>query len=241
MEIQIREIPAASRAGGETVTGPARLSEIPAISRLLLRNVPDVVPEPAAKLNERISEIEVVRSPAGRVIASASLHPIDERMAELRGLVVHEKWRGKGLARTLLARIVGRCRREGRTLVCVTKRSGFFHRLGFRPVRSRWERAAGLNHEGPRPRRRIEMIHPATGTDRSGPPKQIDPFDPARHVDRLGPTRQVDRRDPEKRGDRSDPAMHPEPPRPAAGHEASGPTTRPDSPTRDHSRGGNER
>ncbi len=113
---------------------PARPEDVARIAALLEAARPNCVPQSPEEVLLRLNDFEVVRSPSGRVIASAAVRHVDARRAELRGLVVDPDWKGFGLGRVLVDSAIERAEARGLELVCVTRTPEFFTNFGFTEI-----------------------------------------------------------------------------------------------------------
>ena len=110
-----------------------------AVSELLLRAIPDCVPQTVDQLWEREAETWVARRGDQRVVASASLVPLPGDRWELRSVVVDPSARGTGVGQKLVAHLLDRRSVQGNEICCVTRHPRFFRRLGFEPLGTPWE------------------------------------------------------------------------------------------------------
>lgn len=117
----------------------ATFDDLFAISELLLRSIPDCVPQTVDQLWEREAETWVARSCDGRVVASASLVPLPGDRWELRGVIVDPSFRGNRVGQRLVAHLLGRRSIEGDEVCCVTRHPRFFRQLGFEPLGTPWD------------------------------------------------------------------------------------------------------
>lgn len=116
----------------------ARHHELSELVEVLGGAVPDCLPETVWQLPWSWPHYILVRDERGEIVATGSLQPVDARRAEIRGLYVAPSARGKGVAKVLVRLLQGDARRQGREVVCVTKKPGFFRRLGFHATPSTW-------------------------------------------------------------------------------------------------------
>lgn len=116
---------------------PARLSDVPALRALLASVVPDCHPDTVRAVPRTWPRFVVVRE-GGRIVAAGALQPVGADRAEIRGLAVADGARGRGIASAVVRHLVHRAGAEGRRVVCVTRRPGFFARLGFEEVAPTW-------------------------------------------------------------------------------------------------------
>lgn len=110
--------------------GAALPRDVEAISALLGLAVKDCLPVSKQELRERLGEFEVARAQGGSVVGCAALRGTEDR-AELRCLTVHPSWRGAGVGRLLVERVVERALSAGEALFCVSREPAFFESLGF--------------------------------------------------------------------------------------------------------------
>ncbi len=122
--------PAPSR---QTVV-PAVLGDVFRISGLTRDAPEDCIPILPVTAARRLSEFGVVRGETGLVVGAVAVHRLDSRRSELRSLCVARTARGRGLGTALVRWAISRSREAGTRLLCVTKRPGFFARLGFGQV-----------------------------------------------------------------------------------------------------------
>jgi N-acetylglutamate synthase-like GNAT family acetyltransferase len=117
----------------------ARRDDVRALIEMLARATPDCAPETVWALPWAWTQFFVVREPdSGTIAAASGLFNIDMRQAEIRGLVVHPDYRGRGLASRLVRHLSSCAARRNRTVVCVTRKPMFFAQLGFRSTAPTW-------------------------------------------------------------------------------------------------------
>jgi amino-acid N-acetyltransferase len=81
---------------------------------------------------ESVQEFRVAESDDGELIGVGALHVMWRDLAEVRTLAVADSWLGKGVGRSLLARLEEDARElELSRLFCLTFEVGFFERNGF--------------------------------------------------------------------------------------------------------------
>lgn len=77
---------------------------------------------------------------AGRGIGCVALRPIDETIAEVKRMYVDPEWRGRGVGRALMERVIAGARERGYgtlrlgTLHDMEAAQALYHSLGFRPI-----------------------------------------------------------------------------------------------------------
>lgn len=118
--------------------GPARRQDLSALVSLIGGAVPGCSPDTVWQLPWTWRNYVVLRTDEGRIVAAGSLQRIEARRAEIRGLVVHEDWHGRGLASHLVEHLLREGDALGLQVVCVTTTPGFFRRLGFRETVATW-------------------------------------------------------------------------------------------------------
>ncbi|MEO7016180.1 MAG: amino-acid N-acetyltransferase [Leifsonia sp.] len=106
----------------------ARIQELvePLVQRRILLGKDAVV------FYESVQEFRVAETADGELIGCGALHVMWRDLAEVRTLAVEDSWLGKGVGRTLLARLEDEARDLGLSrLFCLTFEVGFFARNGF--------------------------------------------------------------------------------------------------------------
>jgi len=124
-----RKIEPLEPAGPQT-PGPA---DVPAIERLLRSRAPGCIPLEAETIRRHLHRFAVYRH-GDRIVATASLRPIDLMRFELRSLAVDEQWSGRGLGTRLVSWAVEQAELLGKALVCVTREREFFEARGFHGI-----------------------------------------------------------------------------------------------------------
>lgn len=112
---------------GPLTPGPA---DVPAIERLLASCAPGCIPLDASTIRRHLHRFAVFRF-QDRIVATASVRPIDLTRLELRSLAVDEAWSGQGLGKRLVQWAVAQARQLRKDLVCVSRERGFFEMLDF--------------------------------------------------------------------------------------------------------------
>lgn len=91
----------------------------------------NLLPRPMNEIYRSIRDFFVVEDD-GKIIACGSLEIFTEILGEVRSLVVHDEYSGKGAGRLLLAEIIREAKDIGlRQLMALTYVPEFFHRFGF--------------------------------------------------------------------------------------------------------------
>lgn len=116
----------------------ARHADLDAMVAFLGAAVPDCLPETVWQLPWRWPHYVLLRDERGELAATGSLQPVDDLRTEIRGLFVAASQRGRGLASIVVRILEGDARRQGREVVCVTKKPEFFRKLGFRATPATW-------------------------------------------------------------------------------------------------------
>lgn len=132
---------------------PVRISraerdDLPRLVSLLGGCVPGCTPQTVWELPWTWENYRKAETEDGRLVGAAALQrfdrhgagraPASDHWAEVRGLVVHGDWRGHGIARALVRRLIEDSDDAGLELVCVTRQPEFFARLGFRETFPSW-------------------------------------------------------------------------------------------------------
>ena len=132
----------------------ARTEDLAEVSELLLRAVPDCIPQTVEQLWERRDQIWVARrDDGGPILASAALVEMDDGRYELRSVIVEPGARGSGVGQELVSHLLANGGVGDGDVCCVTRHPRFFLRLGFVPIGVPWESGAA----SARTRKRIPM------------------------------------------------------------------------------------
>jgi N-acetylglutamate synthase-like GNAT family acetyltransferase len=147
---------------------PAGPGDIRALIEMLSKATPDCAPETVWALPWAWRQFAVARTPDGSAIAAAGgLFTLDAGHAEIRGLVVHPAWRGRGLATRLVRLLMRSAAHSGRGLVCVTRKPAFFAQLGFRSTAPTWLGPRRAHEQASEPPRVAMKLHvPSTDPHR---------------------------------------------------------------------------
>ncbi|GAA4381456.1 amino-acid N-acetyltransferase [Paeniglutamicibacter cryotolerans] len=115
----------------------ARTPDVPGI-RELVKPLADrrvLLEKEAVAYYENLQEFLVAEDSEGNLIGCGGLHVMWEDIAEVRTLATSEAWRGKGVGRVLLQRLIDEARDLGVDRVfCLTFEVGFFERNGFKAM-----------------------------------------------------------------------------------------------------------
>ncbi len=116
---------------------PARTCDVGAIRELVepqaARRV--LIAKDAVTYYEALQEFRVARTALGRVVGCGALHVMWEDLAEVRTLVVHPEYVGRGVGAALLERLLQDARDIGVNRVfCLTFETDFFGRHGFEVI-----------------------------------------------------------------------------------------------------------
>lgn len=124
-----------SIASEPTITiGPAKDQDPEAIAALLVPYVKlkIVLPRSAADIRNCLPNFLVARVNGHDVIGSVALRDFSDGLQEIRSLVVHEDYAGKGLGTKLVEAAIAMARqREAKKVFTLTVRPRLFLRLGF--------------------------------------------------------------------------------------------------------------
>ena len=115
---------------------PAAIGDVPVIHHLLeiYAQQGNLLPRTMSELYRHLRDFFVIEVD-GRVVACAALEIFTEELGEVRSLVVDDAYKGRGLGRLLVERIVAEARGLGlKRIMALTYVPGFFHKLGFQTV-----------------------------------------------------------------------------------------------------------
>ncbi len=115
---------------------PAAIGDVPVIHHLLeiYAQQGNLLPRTMSELYRHLRDFFVIELD-GKVVACGALEIFTEDLGEVRSLVVDDAFKGRGLGRLLVERIVEEARRLGlRRIMALTYVPGFFHKLGFQTV-----------------------------------------------------------------------------------------------------------
>ncbi|WP_309081279.1 amino-acid N-acetyltransferase [Zhihengliuella sp.] len=113
---------------------PARTSDVAEIRRLVrpLAEERILLEKEAVAYFESLQEFTVAEDADGNVIGCGAVHVMWEDIAEVRTLATSAQWRGHGVGKALLERLLERARDLGvRRVFCLTFEVEFFRRGGF--------------------------------------------------------------------------------------------------------------
>ncbi len=120
----------------EPIIRPAAIGDVPDIYHLLeeYARQGNLLPRTMSELYRHLRDFFVIES-RGKVVACGALEIFTEDLGEIRSLVVDERFKGRGLGRRLVERLVAEARALGlRRLMALTYVPEFFHKLGFKTV-----------------------------------------------------------------------------------------------------------
>lgn len=115
-------------------------SDVPSVHRLIAANVANghLLPRTQEEIAMHIERF-VVAVVDGELIGCGELAPLGDNVAEVRSLVVDERWRGQGTGAALVNAVSDRGRALGfLTLSAFTHQPSHFVRLGFSIVPHAW-------------------------------------------------------------------------------------------------------
>ena len=115
---------------------PAAIHDVPEIYDFLeiYAAQGNLLPRTMSELYRHLRDFFVIEA-GGKIAACAALEIFTEDLGEVRSLVVDDAWKGRGLGRMLVERLVAEARRIGlRRLMALTYVPAFFHKLGFQTV-----------------------------------------------------------------------------------------------------------
>lgn len=125
-----------ARPGPTPTVRPAAIGDVPEIHHLLEQYAQqgNLLPRTMNELYRHLRDFFVVETD-GRVAACGALEIFTESLGEIRSLVVHDDYKGRGFGRLLVGRLIEEARAIGlRRLMALTYVPGFFHKLGFKTV-----------------------------------------------------------------------------------------------------------
>ena len=126
---------------------PAAVIAAPQVRAAAIHDVPEIhhlielyyvqgnlLPRTMSELYRHLRDFFVI-DVAGRVVACGALEIFTEDLGEIRSLVVDEAFKGRGLGRLLVARLLDEANTIGlRRIMALTYVPDFFHKLGFNTV-----------------------------------------------------------------------------------------------------------
>ena len=115
---------------------PAAIGDVPEIHHLLeiYASQGNLLPRTMGELYRHLRDFFVIEMD-GRVAACGALEIFTEALGEVRSLVVVDDYKGQGLGRLLVERIIDEARAIGlKRLMALTYVPAFFHKLGFQTV-----------------------------------------------------------------------------------------------------------
>lgn len=142
--------------------------DVRALIGLLAEAVPDCSPQTVWSVPWTWPHYRLVFDAEGALAGAGALVEVDASTVELRGLVVSQTHRGRGLATLLVSHLLECTQSSGRRMVCVTKNPRFFQKFGFQQTAPRWlehdpQRRIGFGARTPSPRVAMASI-PSTPT-----------------------------------------------------------------------------
>lgn len=115
---------------------PAAIGDVPYIHHLLeiYAAQGNLLPRTLSELYRHLRDFYVIEV-GGKVAACGALEIFTEDLGEIRSLVVDDAFKGRGLGKRLVERLIAEARTIGlRRLMALTYVPGFFHKLGFQTV-----------------------------------------------------------------------------------------------------------
>jgi amino-acid N-acetyltransferase len=115
---------------------PAAIGDVPYIHHLLeiYAAQGNLLPRTMNELYRHLRDFFVIEM-QGKVTACGALEIFTEDLGEVRSLVVDDAFKGQGLGRQLVRRLIQEARAIGlRRLMALTYVAPFFHKLGFKTV-----------------------------------------------------------------------------------------------------------
>ena len=115
---------------------PAAIGDVPEIHHLLeiYAQQGNLLPRTMGELYRHLRDFFVIEID-GHVAACGALEIFTEALGEVRSLVVIDDYKGQGLGRLLVERVIDEARAIGlKRLMALTYVPAFFHKLGFQTV-----------------------------------------------------------------------------------------------------------
>lgn len=115
---------------------PAAIGDVPVIHHLLeiYAAQGNLLPRTLSELYRHLRDFFVIEAD-GKVAACGALEIFTDDLGEVRSLVVDDAWKGKGLGRMLVERLIEEAQAIGlKRLMALTYVPEFFHKLGFKTV-----------------------------------------------------------------------------------------------------------
>ena len=125
-----------SRAQLKPIIRAAAIDDVPYIHHLLeiYAAQGNLLPRTMNELYRHLRDFFVIEV-AGKVAGCAALEIFTENLGEVRSLVVDDAFKGQGLGRMLVQRLIEEARAIGlKRLMALTYVVPFFHKLGFKTV-----------------------------------------------------------------------------------------------------------
>ena len=115
---------------------PAAIGDAPYIHHLLdiYAAQGNLLPRTLSEIYRHLRDFFVIEA-QGQVAACGALEIFTEDLGEVRSLVVDDAWKGRGLGKLLVQRVIAEARAIGlKRLMALTYVPQFFHKLGFQTV-----------------------------------------------------------------------------------------------------------
>ncbi len=122
--------------GAAPIIRPAAIGDVPYIHHLLeiYSAQGNLLPRTMNELYRHLRDFFVIEM-QGKVAACGALEIFTENLGEVRSLVVDDAYKGQGLGRQLVQRLIEEARAIGlRRLMALTYVAPFFHKLEFKTV-----------------------------------------------------------------------------------------------------------
>lgn len=118
------------------VVRAAAIADVPVIHDLITHyaDMGNLLPRPINEIYRHLRDFFVAEVD-GKVVACGALEIFTDNLGEVRSLVVDDAFKGKGIGRLVVERIIDETRLLGlKRLMALTYVPEFFHKLGFRTV-----------------------------------------------------------------------------------------------------------
>ncbi len=116
----------------------AEFQDIQSLIQLSSVNVPHLALTTVWGIPWTWKHYTVAKDQSGRLLGAGSLLPLDNCLAEIRGLVVEKCHRDAGIASKIVEHMLRRARVLEMNAVCVTRKPSFFRKFGFQETNPAW-------------------------------------------------------------------------------------------------------
>lgn len=117
---------------------PAVSGDIQPLLRMLSSNLPDVALNTVWEIPWTWEHYLVTKDAADKIIGAGALMPLNNNLAEIRGVVVAQSERHSGIATRIVEHLLSWADSSDLDAVCVTRKPEFFRKFGFRETNPAW-------------------------------------------------------------------------------------------------------